>query len=165
MAATILWDAQDRNGEIPLDPELYVASQPVKGAFADPWACLAHPQAAERYVRRVRRIIRQLRSELKKEVDRAEEMMEHGHGLNRVLRGGDSRFSPLGLYITAHRAGRPDLAERLRHDVIEQHKCCPLYRSACRSLLPAKAYPIDDTQTVDIDQTTYETPTKLATLN
>jgi hypothetical protein len=144
-----LWDATCRDAEVPLDPELFVASQPLKRGFSDPWGCLAHPLAAERYSSRVRRIIRQLRSELKREVSRAEALIQQGRRLGKFLKARNPRFSPLGLYITAHRAGRPDLAQRLRRDVIEQHNCCPLYRSACRSLLPAQYYPIDDLQPAD----------------
>jgi hypothetical protein len=164
-AALVLWEANCRDRELPLDPELFVASQPVNRSFADPWASLAHPLAGERYARRVRRIIRQLRSELKQEVVRAEELMQHGHGLGRFLKTRSARFSPLGLYITAFRAGRPDLADQLRQGVIQQHNCCPLYRSACRSLLPAKHYPIDDLQQTDALQTYSAKPVKFALLN
>ena len=144
--ATILWQVSCEDPEIPLDPELFVASQPINAPYADPWTCLALAEAGQRYRLRVRRIIRQLRLELKREIRRAEELVSEGRALAAVLRARDSRLSPLGLYITAQRAGRPDLAERLRSGAVEQHKCCPLYRSASLSLLPAELYPADDAE-------------------
>ncbi|MFO0890721.1 MAG: hypothetical protein U0790_16450 [Isosphaeraceae bacterium] len=143
-AASVLWETSVQNGEIPLDPELYVACQPMKRRDSDPWTCLANSAAGERYRRRVRRIIHRLRAELKREVVRAEELLQHGHGIGKVLTGRNPRFSALGLYITAHRAGRLDLAMGLRDRVIEQHLSCPLYRAACRPLLPSEDYPMDD---------------------
>jgi hypothetical protein len=140
----VLWQVTCENPEIPIDPELFVASQPLEGSFADPWSCLAREEAGRRYKLRVRRIIRQLRLELWREIRRAEALVSHGKKLSLLLGGRDSRLSPLGLYITAHRAGRPDLAEKMRPGAIEQHRCCPLYRAASLSLLPAELYPFDD---------------------
>jgi len=60
-----------------------------------------------------------------------------------IIASRDARLSPLGLYIAAHRAARPDLAGRLRPGAIEQHDCCPLYRSACMAFLPAELYPTE----------------------
>lgn len=143
-AATILWQAHQEDPDLPLDPELYVASQPLSVPFVEPWLSLAHPEAGRRYRRRVHRIVRQLQSELKREIRRAEEMVRGGQGLATVVRCRDQRLSPLGLFITAHRAGRPDLACRLRAGVIAQHQSCPLYRLASRSLLTAGLYPVND---------------------
>jgi hypothetical protein len=141
-AATILWQAHQEDPDIPLDPELYAAAQPLSAPFADPWLSLAHPEAGLRYRRRVHRIIRQLRAELRREIGRAEGMVQGGRGLATVVRCRDRRLSPLGLFITAHRAGRPDLAAQLRAGVIAQHQSCPLYRLASRSFLPAGLYPV-----------------------
>lgn len=140
----ILWEVACEDPEIPMDPELFVASQPLDALFADPWNCLALEAAGQRYRRRVRGIIRQLRLELKREIRRAEELLSHGKGLAAVLRARDKRLSPLGLYITAQRAGRPDLAEQVRPGALEQHKCCPLYRVASLGLIPTEMYPADD---------------------
>ncbi len=160
-AAHALWEATSRNPLLPLDPELYVASQPIHRRFADPWSSLTGPVAANRYESRVRRIIRQLRRELRPEVHRAEVMLQLGHGLARVMKGADSRFSPLGLYITAHRAGRADLAGRLRQRVIQQHDSCPLYRLACQPLLPLDDYPIVIRWQTQPDSTTPSMPDPL----
>ncbi len=142
-AATILWEAHTKDPVIPLDPELFVASQPLAAPFADPWSSLAQPEAGQRYKNNVRRIIRRLRNELKREVLRVEGLLRQGRALRRIIGAHNARLSPLGLYIAAHRAARPDLASRLERSAIEQHSCCPLYRSACLALLPAELYPID----------------------
>ena len=139
--AMILLQVSIEDPEIPVDPELFVASQPIHKPFADPWNTLAMNSAGQRYRLRVRRIIRQLRLELKREVRRAEGLVSRGRPLAAVVHARDSRLSPLGLYITAQRAGRPDLAERLRFGAVEQHNCCPLYRAASLPLLPAELYP------------------------
>ncbi|MGC8638465.1 MAG: hypothetical protein ACP5XB_01145 [Isosphaeraceae bacterium] len=143
-AATILWQVHQEDPDIPLDPELFVAAQPLAAAFADPWLSLAHPDAGRRYYRSVRRIIRRLRAELRREIGRAEDMVRGGLALATVLRCRDRRLSPLGLFITAHRAGRPDLAVQLRPGAIAQHQGCPLYRLASRSFLSAGLYPVTD---------------------
>jgi hypothetical protein len=164
-AATILWQAQSENPEIPLDPELFVASQPTTAPYADPWTSLAQPEAGHRYRQNIRRIIRRLRAELKREIQRAEDLVHEGRGLVTVLRKRDSRLSPLGRYITAQRAGRPDLAERLRPGAVEQHNCCPLYRSASLAFLPAELYPVGDSDSNVEFRGTYEIPRKIASLN
>jgi hypothetical protein len=143
-AALVLWQTHERNPQLPLDPELYVASQPVADHFAEPWKTLARVDAGLRYEKNVRRIVRQLRGELKREIRRAEAILQQGRGLSRLLRVRDSRLSPLGLFITAHRAGRPDLAELLRRGVLAQHRSCPLYRPATLGLLPMEFYPVRD---------------------
>jgi hypothetical protein len=145
-AATILWQAHQEDPDLPLDPELYVASQAFNTPFVDPWLSLAHPNAARRYRRRVHGIIRQLRTELKREIRRAEVMIRQGRGLGALMRRPDHRLSPLGLFIAAHRASRADLAARLRPGVIEQHQSCPLYRLASRSFLAAGLYPVADSR-------------------
>lgn len=139
-AATILWQVHCENPEIPLDPELFVASQPIAASFGDPWASLAQAEAGQRYRHNVRRIIRRLRSELSREVRRAEDKLRQGHRLGALIRRHDLRISPLGLYITALRAGRADFAQRLRFAAIQQHNYCPLYRPASLALIPAALY-------------------------
>ena len=142
-AAAILWQAQSEDPTIPLDPELFVASQPLTASFADPWSSLAQPEAGHRYKQRVRRIIRGLRNELKREIQLVEKLLRQGRALSTIIGSRNTRLSPLGLYIAAHRAARPDLAGRLRRSAIEQHNCCPLYRSACLAFLPAELYPME----------------------
>ena len=94
-AATILWQVHCENPEIPLDPELFVASQPIAASFGDPWASLAQAEAGQRYRHNVRRIIRRLRSELSREVRRAEDKLRQGHRLRALIRRHDLRISPL----------------------------------------------------------------------
>jgi hypothetical protein len=143
-AAHRLWQAHEENpDQIPLDPELYVASQSISGRFSDPWDELAGPKAARRYQSRVYRIIEILRSGLKKEVLLAERAIQKGREISHVLKikqGG--RLSHLGCYIIAHRAGRVDLANRFAAAAIDQHRFCPLYRTACLALIPGELYPI-----------------------
>ena len=110
VAATILWEAHSKDSAIPLDPELFVASQPLAAAFADPWSSLAQPEAGQRYKNNVRRIIRRLRNELKREVLRVDNLLRQGRPLRRIIAAPNARLSPLGLYIAAHPAARPDLA-------------------------------------------------------
>lgn len=126
---------------LPTDPELYVAAQGIDPDSVDPWTDLASPLAVDRYRRRVRSIVRQLRSELSREIRKAERSIEGGRPAAEVLAGRDPRFSPLGRYIVARRAGLDDLAERWSDGALIQHQGCPLYREACVGLLPDEDYP------------------------
>ncbi len=165
MAATVLWESQSRDPAIPLDPELFVASQPLDGAFADPWSILAHPDAGQRYKHNVRRIIRRLRNELRREVQLVEDLLRQGCALRTIIQSQNARLSPLGLYIAAHRAARPDLARRLSRNAMEQHDCCPLYRSACLPLLPAELYPMEASDCGVEAESTYELPREIGSFN
>jgi hypothetical protein len=142
-AAARLLEAADLEPAIPIDPELFVAVQ-VKGEIRhDPWAELTQACSLRRYLRALERIIGQLREELVREVRRAESRLLRGMTLDQLLVAEVSRISPLTLYILAHRAGRHDLSTRLRSEAEGQHRSCPLYLLASRSLLPAHAYPLD----------------------
>jgi hypothetical protein len=93
-------------------------------------------------------------------------LVREGNGLAQVLKKRDARLSPLGLFIVAHRAGRPKLAERMRLGVVEQHRSCPLYRLASVSLLPAELYPDVDSMPEDAPEaTSAETSRRVASLN
>lgn len=139
-AALCLWQAHADDPALPLDSELFVASQKLPHAVGDPWAELAQPEAAHRYRLQVRRIVLLLRNELSREVRIAEGRMDDPLlGLASLLR--DRRLSPLGCYIAAHRKGRHDLALRFAGSAAEQHKACPLYREASRTLLGMEFYP------------------------
>lgn len=126
---------------MPVDPELFVAVQPAR-EWADPWTDLAHEGALRRYRRHVRRIVAQLREEIRDEVRMAERRVRRGSPLAAVLVDERGRFSALGRYIVARRAGLHELAERLRPEAERQHRSCPLYQQACRPLLPSDAYPL-----------------------
>jgi hypothetical protein len=143
-AALYLWQAHEEAPEsIPLDAELYVASQDISSRFANPWFDLARPEAIGQYRTRVGQIVRKLKAELKKEIQRAERALRRGRAVHEVLKPGNRRLSPLGCYITALRADRADLAERFAAAAAAQHHACPLYRSASSPFIPADEYQFD----------------------
>ncbi len=136
-------EAHRANPWLPLDPELFVASQPAASPLADPWENLAPSQATRRYRRRILEIVRSLRRELRGEIRQAEAQLRRWPAAEAgVARRRNRGFSPLGRYLVAYRAGRPELAEPFREQVHEQHAACPLYRLACRRLIAAEAYPV-----------------------
>jgi hypothetical protein len=137
----VLWQVHEDNGKIPLDAELFVASQPPSDGPIDPWQSLADPEAGRRYTQRVRKIVRLLRKELRSEIRRVEREVLAGASLCRVVGDNNPRFSPLGLFIAAYRLGRPDVADRLRSRAVLQHQRCPLYRWAASPLLSPEFYP------------------------
>lgn len=140
-AASTLYQACQDDPALPLDPELYVASQRVEPRWGDAWAELVGQVPARRYRRRVHRIIISLRAELNREVRKAEVRVRRGASVETVLLPSNRALSPLGCFIVAQRAGRDDLAGRFRHLAEDQHRSCPLYRHACRALLPGDLYP------------------------
>jgi hypothetical protein len=140
-AALRLWQAHVDDSQLPLDSELFVASQPISSALSDPWSELTQPEAARRYRTQVRRIIRRLRSELEREVELAEQWIRQDQEIRATVLVKNSRLSPLGCYIAAHRSGRADLARRFAAAAAEQHRSCPLYQQASAALLPVELYP------------------------
>jgi hypothetical protein len=149
-AADCLWDAHQSDPErVPLDPELFVSSQPISMPLADPWSELAQPEAAIRYRAKVREVIRLLTAELKCEIRRAERSIREGERIRSVVSLDNSRLSPLGGYVVAQRAGRSDLAELLQPAALLQQQSCPLYKTASLAFIPAE-YAL--TQTFDVDR-------------
>jgi hypothetical protein len=140
-SASALIEAHWANPHLPLDPELFVISQPQCPAIADPWGDLVGPSAVKRYRRRVARIVRRLRSELRAELRLVRLRSARGVELESQVVQGGRGLSPLGRYVAAIRLGRPDLAPLLRDDALRQHDGCPLYQLACRGLLPDDLYP------------------------
>lgn len=140
-AALRLWQAHVENPELPLDSELFVASQLISSTLSDPWSELTQPEAARRYRSQVRGIIRRLRRELKREVTLAEQSIRKQRPPCTAVLVPNRRLSPLGCYIAAHRCGRADLADRFIAAAAEQHRSCPLYQQASAALLPVKLYP------------------------
>ena len=61
--------------------------------------------------------------------------MRAGETAEVVLLGPDRELSPLGCYIVACRATRPDIVAQFRDQAAEQHWFCPLYRHACAALV------------------------------
>ena len=141
-ASARLLEAHEGDPSAPLDPELFVAAQPLDRANPDPWRELTQPSAPDHYRRRVGTIVRQLRAELTAEVRRAEGLIGAGRTIVKVLCSKNQRLSPLSRYIVAQRAGRLALARRFRDDAVVQHQSCPLYRQAWEGLLPAASYPV-----------------------
>jgi hypothetical protein len=142
-AAERLWTAHAADpARVPLDAELFVASQPIGVPFADPWSELTQPESARRYRSTLRRIIRRLRHELKREVARTERLITRGRDICELLEKG-KRISPLGCFIVAVRAGRAELANRFTAAAAAQHRACPLFREASDALLATDLYPAE----------------------
>ena len=141
-AAGRLWAAHAADpARVPLDAELFVASQPIAVPFADPWSELAQPESTRRYRSTLRRIVRRLRGELKREIARAERLITQGRDIREVLATG-RRISPLGCFIIAIRAGRGELANSFGAAAAAQHRACPLCREASDALLAGDHYPV-----------------------
>lgn len=143
VAAAVLIEIHQKDGSNPVDPELFVAVQPLTSHWADPWAELAGRDAARNYRRQVRRMILSLRREIRREVRRAELKVRRGAQVEAVLLPSNYSLTALGCFIVAQRAGRLDLACQFRQLAVEQHSACPLYRQACLGLLPRDVYPDD----------------------
>jgi hypothetical protein len=164
-AALRLWQAHVENPELPLDSELFVASQPISSALSDPWSELTQPEAARRYRSQIQRIIRRLRAELKREVELAEQTIREDREIRATVLVKNSRLSPLGCYIAAHRSGRADLAGRFAAAAVEQHRSCPLYQQASAALLPVELYPITNVCAEQPTDLKIRASKKLAVLN
>ncbi len=164
-AALRLWQAHVDDPRLPLDCELYVASQPITSALSDPWSELAQPEAALRYRGRVLWIIRRLRTELKREVRLAERRIQEDEGIRAPALSTNGRLSPLGCYIAAQRAGLTELAERFAAAAAQQHGSCPLYQSASKPLLPAELYPVNGSIVARNTEDGVSLPKKLTVLN
>ncbi len=140
-AATRLLEAGEDDRNLPVDPELFVATQKVGRSRLDPWTELTQPRSLKNYLGAIRRIVAQLRGELRDEFRRGESRLLRGESLDQILASNDARISPLSGYILAHKAGRLDLALLARPAAENQDRACPLYRIACREMLPAHLYP------------------------
>ncbi len=147
-AAQRLVQLHDECPEYPLDPELFVTSQPTGMLIPDPWDQLANEQAVQRYRNHIDRIVEQLRYELQSEIQQAEQQIETGRSIITVLHPRrDRRYSPLCCYIVARRAQREDLTSRYLQRALDQHQSCPLYRLAATSWIAAHDYPDRTDQT------------------
>ena len=138
-AAAILTEAHRREPWLPLDPELFVASQ---APASDPWHELTRAASGRQYTSRVRRIVRGLRRELREEIRRVEAAISKGVSLEVILLGPSRQLSALGRFLAATGHDRPDLAARFEAEALRQHAACPLYREAARGLIPGDGYPI-----------------------
>lgn len=166
-AALVLWRAHLNDGRVPLDPELFVAAQPMESAVVDPWTDLASEEAGAAYTRQVLRIIQMLRAELKRELQLAGKLVKTGRSPSDVLLAPNPRLSPLGRYLFARRTGRDDLARRLETEALAQHRVCPLYRPASLAFVAADEYPVDSapTRIAPTPASSASSPTLSASLN
>lgn len=144
VAAARLVEIHREEPDLPLDPELFVAVQVRRRPTPDPWGELARPSAIRRYRSHVRRIVLQLRRELRAELQQAERRHRGGQTVEQVVRERRHDFSSLGRYLFACRHHRADLATALRASAAAQHEGCPLYAQACRTLISPHAYPVFD---------------------
>lgn len=137
-SAVALLAANRSEPMIPIDPELYVASQFENGERAIPEEV---EDAVSRYKSSVLRTICKLRQELSEELKWLTSASRRGHSVERLIRTHSRRITPLSLYIHAQRMNREDLADRLIGQVLEQHEHCPLYRAASSQWLEDNRYP------------------------
>jgi hypothetical protein len=147
VAATRLIQSHRDDPTIPVDPELYVAAQPIDPRRTNPWYDLSQEISAQRYCRHVRKVVRGLRAELHLEIRLAERKIRRGADLELVVSLQSRALSPLGSYIVALRAGRDEVAERIQPSAEDQHWSCPLYWQASRPWLSSDAYPVKDLTT------------------
>jgi hypothetical protein len=140
-AASRLLEASIDSPNLPIDPELFVAVLAPGGSSPDPWTELTQRSAQTRYLKALRQIIGRLARELRAELRLAECRLSGGMGLDDLIADRKDRISALTRYILAFRAGRFDLVFKLQAAAQAQHRSCPLYRQASRTLLPNHAYP------------------------
>ena len=142
--ASMLIRAHERSPWLPVDPELFIASQLKVGPLTDPWAHLESSKALRRYRRKVRRIILALRVELRQEIRLLQRTKVRVGSILGALEDRPSSVSALACYIFAIRARRAELAEVYRRGAQEQHSGCPLYQRASQTLIRAEDYPVLD---------------------
>jgi hypothetical protein len=123
---------------IPIDPELFVASQYERGALTIPDDV---EDAVARYKTSVMRTICKLKQELSEELKWLTSASRRGLSVERLIRTHSRKITPLSLYIHAQRMNRDDLADGLISQVLEQHEHCPLYRAASAQWLEEGRYP------------------------
>ena len=140
--ASGLIEASAADPSLPVDPELFVASQSLASSFPDPWSELTGVESICRFRDRVEWIVRGLRKELTDEVRVAETRIASGQSISKVLGSGSRRISPLARYIVASRASRQHLTLRFLEDAQSQHQSCPLYRQASMNLISVEHYPV-----------------------
>lgn len=165
-AASHLVELHRGDPGLPVDPELFVAAQDGESFTGDPWHDLTRAAAVRRYRASLRRIVKQLRAELRDEVRHGERRLRRGTSIDALLSQRDDRLSPLGRYILACRLDRMDLASRHQSAARSQHRACPLYRAAAAGLLPAsKAYPVLEGPIEDDAHESARAPHSMGSLN
>ena len=140
-AAIRLLEVADARSSLPVDPELFVAVQDYKTFRRDPWRELTQEGATKAYRVAVRRIVRQLRRELGAELRWAARYLNSGRSIEELTESPKSKVSPMIKVMLCHEYDRSDLAELIRPAAEAQHLACPLYRAACKHLVPSEVYP------------------------
>ena len=126
---------------VPIDPELFVAVQNYKSFRRDPWTELAQENSANLYRQAVRRLINQLKAELREELRWSIRFMGSGGSLDNLLTTPRSKASPLTALCMFIQHNRFDLVGQVKAAAEQQHQACPLYRFACKQTIPASLYP------------------------
>lgn len=142
-AAMRMHQVAEENLGIPVDAELFVASQVYRGFRRDPWTELTQAGASRNYRQAIRKIVGLLEKEISREIRWATRKMESGASLDGLMASAKTKLSPLSKFYFAREFGRSDLADRYRDDARDQHLSCPLYETAFRNLLPSMIYPAD----------------------
>ncbi len=164
-AALRLWQAHVDDPRLPLDCELYVASQVIGESLSDPWTELAQPAAARRFRAQVFRIVRRLRRRALAGGS-AGRAGDRGNGkIGLMALPVTNRISPLGYYIAAQRAGMPGLAERFAAAAAEQHRSCPLYQFASIPFLSPDLYPAEEFASAEVPDSGLRSTKKLVVMN
>ena len=136
-AAARLAEVAGSRTSYPVDPELFIAVQDYRSFRRDPWSELTQDVSAKLYRAAVRKIIRQLRLELRAELRWSKRRLVAGHTLEQVLAGSKSRLSPITKLALCLEQDRGDLAAAVRPAAEAQHRACPLYRFACKDCFEA----------------------------
>jgi len=144
VAVARLLEANHDDPALPVDPELYVASQVLSFPIADPWTELTGTESVRRYRDRINTIVRGLHAELSGEVRIAERRITAGQTVAQVLGAKTGRISPLGRYVVAIRASRERLAKKFLEAARKQIEACPLYREAFLGLISAADFPVPE---------------------
>lgn len=141
-AAVRLHEVVAAHSFLPVDPELFVAAQSYKTFRRDPWCELTQEGACKAYRSAVRKIIRQLKRELAGELRRATRFLEAQGTLDELVASARSKVSPMIKLMLCHQNDRSDLALHVNSAAEAQHLACPLYRIACKNLIPGDLYPL-----------------------
>jgi hypothetical protein len=140
------------DGSIPLDPELFIQAQNLRGTESvASYMGLLEASAWKRYRAQVRRIVNSLARELRGEMSRLRRWLAQGVPIEEVFYLAPRRATPLSCFLVAMLEGRPELAEDFRLACVRQHAACPLYRLAFTQFLPESSYPVRSDWGLTID--------------
>ena len=135
-----LLEAHRKSRWLPIDPELFIACQTARENLLDPWSQLSPTVAIRAYCVQVRKIIRSLRAELRKEL-RTLARADRSGTLSKIYEHESRSVSSLAKHLYAIREELVGYAEKYRLPAYRQHLGCPLYAEAAKPLLPGSVYP------------------------